>query len=263
MDSEPPAPMQAQATAFAVVDQAVDALGNVEDASRSKSNEEPALDDASIIYTNGIKHHFSRVILDEGQKVKNGATKVHRAVFTLYTGIKWIVTATPMMNSVNDLLGYLNLIWRMSWSAHEDPRDPKGFITGERLYTAEFAQEFRAEHQDYGSKFKMPDAKPTDVDCFVLDPRSFAYLVNKQRLHGRVAHDVVRRILNLLQLKITTSTVIDVNDTPFRVGDQIPRYYTVVVELGLSSIEEERYEAVFDAWKDWISRPRGSGKTQE
>ncbi len=48
---------------------------------------------------------FIRWICDEGHKLKNCRTQNAISIEKLYAPKKWIVTATPMINRVEDLLG--------------------------------------------------------------------------------------------------------------------------------------------------------------
>lgn len=53
---------------------------------------------------------FDRVILDEGHYIRNRKTKVFQNVMTLTSNKKWLMTATPIMNSHNDLKAYFEFI---------------------------------------------------------------------------------------------------------------------------------------------------------
>ncbi|KAI1847465.1 hypothetical protein JX265_013970 [Neoarthrinium moseri] len=53
---------------------------------------------------------FYRIILDEAQVVKNAKTDVARAVRKIRAEYRWCLTATPMMNSVNELAALLQFL---------------------------------------------------------------------------------------------------------------------------------------------------------
>ncbi|KAI1839562.1 hypothetical protein JX266_014229 [Neoarthrinium moseri] len=53
---------------------------------------------------------FHRIILDEAQVVKNAKTDVARAVRRIRAEYRWCLTATPMMNSVNELAALLQFL---------------------------------------------------------------------------------------------------------------------------------------------------------
>ena len=53
---------------------------------------------------------FERIILDEGHYIRNSSAKMHKTVIELgkinALSQKWVVTATPIFNSINDMYGY-------------------------------------------------------------------------------------------------------------------------------------------------------------
>lgn len=55
---------------------------------------------------------WSRVIIDEAHSIKNKKSKVHKAVCLLDTKIRWLLSATPVMNKMTDfinLMGFLGI----------------------------------------------------------------------------------------------------------------------------------------------------------
>jgi SNF2 family DNA or RNA helicase len=53
---------------------------------------------------------YSIVVLDEAQKIKNPDSAVNRAVFDLQRDKSWILTATPIENSVSDVVSLTNFL---------------------------------------------------------------------------------------------------------------------------------------------------------
>nr|WP_281369414.1 DEAD/DEAH box helicase [Microbacterium proteolyticum] len=53
--------------------------------------------------------HFSGVVLDEAQFVKNPATRIHRAIAALHTDAVYAATGTPIENGLDDLWALLAL----------------------------------------------------------------------------------------------------------------------------------------------------------
>ena len=49
-------------------------------------------------------HEWGRVILDEAHEIRNKSSKLFKSVCRLRTSIKWIVTGTPVFNSMNDFV---------------------------------------------------------------------------------------------------------------------------------------------------------------
>lgn len=60
--------------------------------------------------------YWGRVILDEGHEVRNNTSKRSASISGLQAGIRWVVTATPVHNSMNDIV---NLA---SWVGYADPQ---------------------------------------------------------------------------------------------------------------------------------------------
>jgi SNF2 family DNA or RNA helicase len=68
----------------------------------------------SVMCERNLIHDFKwdRLILDEGHEVRNAKTKIHVSLKSLRSGIRWIVTGTPVFNSMRDfvdLCSFLNL----------------------------------------------------------------------------------------------------------------------------------------------------------
>lgn len=53
---------------------------------------------------------FDLYVLDEAQKIKNRATRVHRAVKRLSPTCRWALTGTPIENTVDDVVALFNVI---------------------------------------------------------------------------------------------------------------------------------------------------------
>ncbi len=47
---------------------------------------------------------WDRIILDEAHEIRNGKSKIFKSVCRLQTDIKWIVTGTPVFNSIEDFI---------------------------------------------------------------------------------------------------------------------------------------------------------------
>ena len=48
--------------------------------------------------------HWDRIILDEAHEIRNKSSKLFKSVYRLHTQIKWLVTGTPVFNSMNDFV---------------------------------------------------------------------------------------------------------------------------------------------------------------
>jgi len=53
---------------------------------------------------------FSRIVLDEGHYIRNWNRKVFKSVLQIQSKLKWVVTATPIFNKVDDLYSYFRFL---------------------------------------------------------------------------------------------------------------------------------------------------------
>ena len=56
------------------------------------------------------KMNWNRVIIDEGHVIKNNKTKLHKAVQALNTDVKWCLSATPVMNRLDEFVNIMSWI---------------------------------------------------------------------------------------------------------------------------------------------------------
>ncbi|TGO07475.1 hypothetical protein BTUL_0273g00010 [Botrytis tulipae] len=76
--------------------------------------------DNSIEIFSKVENLFDRICLDEGHAAKNSKTRIHQAVLMVHAYHHWMISATPMMNRIEDLHGILNLLWREEWRIKGD-----------------------------------------------------------------------------------------------------------------------------------------------
>ncbi|KAF7349222.1 putative ATP-dependent helicase C23E6.02 [Mycena sanguinolenta] len=58
---------------------------------------------------------FYRIVLDEAQNIRNKRTRVSRAVSELQATYRWCLTATPIVNTLSDVYGYLRFLKIRPW----------------------------------------------------------------------------------------------------------------------------------------------------
>jgi len=88
----------------------------------------------SIFKKDSLFHqHFDRVILDEAHFIKNRKAKINLCLSDIFADIKWLVTATPLNNSLDDELPYFKFLglidnlshWRQIIPSHRAGINPK------------------------------------------------------------------------------------------------------------------------------------------
>jgi len=57
------------------------------------------------------KKSWDRIILDEAHEIRNKSSKLFKSVNRIKAEIKWIVTGTPVFNSMNDFVSLCCLPW--------------------------------------------------------------------------------------------------------------------------------------------------------
>lgn len=166
------------------------------------------------------------------------------------------MSATPQINKVSDLLGYLNFLWNDDWQlparAPDDDNHP------EIVYTDEYHEKFA---KDFPVQYALWDDKP----LFCLDPQRFAKMLNKGTFQGTTARTILKCINNLLQLRRTMPSKIQINDTEsVMIGSQVKPYRITAVELGWGSHTlTERAMNVFDKYIPCLNIPGAAAKGGE
>ena len=195
-----------------------------------------------MVYTSSLKHQFGRVICDEAHALKNGRTLTHLAIKHLLAPKIWFVSATPMINHVKDLAGYLSLLWKENWSLGTD-LDAEQFY-GEDMDPSDVLDHIKDED---GSKADLITAVNRGQNIFQLEPARYSAVANQDHPDSESIGKALRAILSQIQLRHTMATVIDMgNGKKLRIGENIPHYRIGTVELAMSPIQRRLYERVWD-----------------
>lgn len=56
------------------------------------------------------KHQWLRLVLDEGHIIKNSGSKTHKSLCEIDSKFRWVLTATPFQNSVDDLFSFFHFL---------------------------------------------------------------------------------------------------------------------------------------------------------
>jgi hypothetical protein len=198
---------------------------------------------------------FARVIADEAHKLKNTTSHNHNVIDGLHAPYMWFLTATPMINRVDDLLGYLWLLWDQVWM-----RDVHGKYMGDlpQCYTEEYHRYFKRDHErDYGTDFPLGFENHR---LYLLNPWWYKNLCGRTAgLSGNDARDVLGAILRMIQVKVTPAMKMMVNGEEIRVGASIKPCKTVSVELGSNKIEQRMHDREWGKYGHVLSKPMSGG----
>lgn len=209
-------------------------------------------------YTQPLAGHFYRLVLDEGHKVKNPKTKTAHAAKLVRAKHTLIVTATPMINRVNDLAGYLDLLFRDEWRLAGAEADEQAYGPAFDPYDDATLPRHTPLYQHGGALAIWQDAAQTTPVAappalWRLDPHLFRTAMrgleaDTEAFKATKAHRILRSILPLIQLRRTMATEIVSfpGASAIRIGDGIPHFRICTVELGFTSAQQRRYDRLHD-----------------
>ncbi|KJA26761.1 hypothetical protein HYPSUDRAFT_35906 [Hypholoma sublateritium FD-334 SS-4] len=58
---------------------------------------------------------FYRIVADEGQQIRNRRTRMSRSITDLQATYRWVLTGTPIVNSLSDVYGYIRFLKVRPW----------------------------------------------------------------------------------------------------------------------------------------------------
>ena len=93
---------------FAGVDVVITTYGTIQAEFHAVANKNAA-------NTGILSHHWHRVVLDEAHNIKNPTTVVARACYFLKAECRWVVTGTPITNSLQDIFSLLKFLRHEPW----------------------------------------------------------------------------------------------------------------------------------------------------
>ena len=174
---------------------------------------------------------FKRVCTDEAQKLKGHRTWAFTAVQLLNADIVNLMTATPMLNRLTDLLELLILLWQ---------------------------EDFHGNHSHYLDLDEYKTAKAIIENCtlsvdninnnlWLLDPEAYSFHIKPEKGEDMTrlvsANAVLLPLLSLLQLhRMMASTIEDVPGIGLlQISANIPPIQWKTVELGMFQQQLKEY----------------------
>lgn len=156
-----------------------------------------------------FSQNFSRVILDEGHYIRNWNSKLFKSITHIQSTFKWVVTATPIFNRIDDIYSYFRFLElesvdsRKSWQnlIHSE----KGILTYRHLNQLVKKHSFKVEKANVLRNELQPkneiDLKIT-LDSFEKDFYEALWQYSIQRIEK-----LSERAKNLKGLDLNTQTV--------------------------------------------------------
>jgi len=56
------------------------------------------------------RFHWGRIVLDEGHEIRSSSSKIHASLKSLASDIRWVISGTPVYNSMNDFVALCEFI---------------------------------------------------------------------------------------------------------------------------------------------------------
>lgn len=153
------------------------------------------------------KSKFQRIILDEGHKVKDSRTNLHKSIAGINRVSTWIVSATPMINRASDLTGLLHLL---HWESNCRDFD------------------FRAA-DDTVSIYE--DASSSGLShLHILHPACFMKPFSRGFIPAYSAMIAIPKILNRIRLRRAVGHTMAVGEKEVTIGKSISPYVVKTIE---------------------------------
>ncbi|KAM0326629.1 hypothetical protein ACHAQA_006498 [Verticillium albo-atrum] len=251
------------------IDDEDDASDDEEEASseagKKKKSKKPREHENSVqeLKFKGAMFHW--LLADESHFLKSRTAKRHKFAALLDTDAKLFISATPMLNSIRDFMGYSALIWQQSWpfrySVGESEVGPQFFfapevitnllmdpegdgknwegITRARLFiskSAEFADPNKTERARLRHDEYVKGVGEQHMPLFLLNPHLIEPFAESQQWGVDFAQIAIGPLLNLLQIRRRMLDKLVLPDgSECSPGQDIPPISVSTVELGLRS----------------------------
>ncbi|PGG95128.1 hypothetical protein GX51_08320, partial [Blastomyces parvus] len=193
---------------------------------------------------------FARLVLDEAHHVKSMNADAHAVVQSMDYSFVWFNTATPALNKVSDLVGYLNLIWRETWV------DPAlalpSVVAGDEDGDESDDERTKKINRDPGfirGCFASAEIDEDALPVHLLSPGWFRALLSKGDMPLTDCYEIVPKILQTMFLRrsMTSKTVEIINGELINttIGDSIPSYMICTVDLRFDNHTQAKHDEMY------------------
>ncbi|KAL4982726.1 P-loop containing nucleoside triphosphate hydrolase protein [Aspergillus falconensis] len=194
---------------------------------------------------------FDRVILDEGHKVKNINTRQHQSIALLQAQHIWIFSATPMLNQMVDLGGYLALMHQADW-------DTKA--------ASAIAEAGGDPLQIYLDAEQTLKTTPNTDITHLLSPWLFSAVAHKDYLKALSGHHALPLVLRQICLARAKDdpvdpTTVKPGETYEKIGDSIPPLEIQTIDLCYPPYLQKEHDAVYNMLVRKLKTGGGSVRT--
>ncbi|OBT75776.1 hypothetical protein VF21_05558 [Pseudogymnoascus sp. 05NY08] len=128
-------------------------------------NEELCQDET--VFSSTCQGRFEIAIMDEGHRYRSTSTQMYYALKHLGADYHWFLTGTPVVNSINDIIGPMTILWAYAKKTLDDNAEHKSWI------------ESNMKVSGYSIYKAIASMGPFDVRrLFLMDPSRAAILFN-------------------------------------------------------------------------------------
>ncbi|KAI9640762.1 hypothetical protein NHQ30_011071 [Ciborinia camelliae] len=222
-------------------------------------DEEGKLEEFRLAIKN--KHKIGRVVCDEAHLIKNPKTFAADSILRIKAEFFLGVSATPLINRITDMRGYLCQIAKGRHLGFNLPNDlsallsiyKPGFDPRKDLPTNNIGEPYtpllQPPDKSYTSEM-VHNAVRKGYPIHILCPAAYLAIGNKSKWNANVARDVLRPILNLIQMKRLLSRAFETEPgVMVRPGEGIPHYTVTTIELQMSVNEQHQYDNLTLEWR--------------
>ncbi|RFU35660.1 hypothetical protein B7463_g707, partial [Scytalidium lignicola] len=230
-----------------------------EEADLEKADPEKADLPVGKVWVSSVGNRFMRVVCDEAQHLRNPRTRTSEAVRQIGADHLHFLTATMLLNHTRDGYGYLSLIFKKEWRL-----DLSGW-GDHRIYEADYNPARTTASPDVEGPIisVLPDksvpgreelfrALDLGVRLYIYDPDNYHLVNTANDWNPAICKLILPPILRSFVLRQTMATQVqNLEGQWIQIGQSVPPYRIVTVELAMTKIQDVRYEETYDK-----ARPR-------
>lgn len=219
-------------------------FANESDEASDRDDEDPTKGDEYLKnYRTIRKHHFERVILDEGHAVRKILNKAHQSIAQCSINYRWVIAGTGVVEGTSDIRGFLSLLHRPEWNDvssldYKNASDPV-------------------------KEYFMCDVGNEKGDLHLLDPELFRRTFSHGNLSVEDSWIVLPRILRKLRLRRSIGSRMRVQGNAIVIGAQIPSYGVKTVEVVMSKVHQMEYVNIHRSLTADLRREEAGSVTDE
>ena len=126
------------------------------------------------------RFHWGRIVLDEGHEIRSSSSKIHASLKSLASDIRWLVTGTPVYNSMNDFVALCDFLGI-----------PKTVVQGltDKVRKTYVMRRTKQDVSEFNTRLELPpcDFQNVELDMYPEELRIYKEVYEKSQ-------DVIREL---------------------------------------------------------------------